>query len=262
MWCLCGPGRCFKVCKLSKPAVGQRCAASSLWRSSGFPSGVSRLFNQCHERVLCFCSLPPKSWSHPVTIEQMPQCQKRRGATQAWDEVRGSRLALLHHTNPRSNYIYAEVTHKTPSFIQTVYLYFMQKQKLSNFLSADRGGWPFNQIICNNSKSFFAIFCGFWPRKEKEDCCICSETGKVFSIEEKKREEEKLDQPTISNTTAPRKPSNSKNHYPTTPPPKKEKSLRHIKEKHLSLQGPSSHVTLNRFMLTKCQISPEELLQN
>lgn len=90
MWCLCGPARCFKVCKLSKPAGCQRCAASSLWRSGGFPSGVSRLFNQCHERGLCFRSLPPKSWSHPVTIEQTPQCRKRRGTTQAWDEVRGS----------------------------------------------------------------------------------------------------------------------------------------------------------------------------
>lgn len=139
IWCSCGPGRCFKVCKLSKPAGCQRCAASFLWRSGGFPSGVSRLFNQRHERVLCFCSLPPKSWSHPVTIEQTPQCCKHRGTTQAWDEVRGSRSALLHHTNPRSNYIYAEVTHKTPSFIQTVYSYFMQRQKLNNFLSADRG---------------------------------------------------------------------------------------------------------------------------
>lgn len=172
MWCLCGPGRCFKVCKLSKPAGCQRCAASSLWRSGGFPSGVSRLFNQRHERGLCFCSLPPKSWSHPVTIEQTPQCHKRRGTTQ--DEVRGSRLALLHHTNPRSNYIYAEFTHKTLSFIQTGYSYFMQRQKLNHFLSADwrggGGGWPFSQIICNNSfaiSHFFAKFVdsGPWRRR-------------------------------------------------------------------------------------------------
>lgn len=45
-------------------------------------------------------------------------------------------------------------------------------------------------------------------------------------------------------------------------PWKKKKTSPHIKEKHLSLQGPSSHVTLNRFMFTKCQMSPEEQLQN
>lgn len=45
--------------------------------------------------------------------------------------------------------------------------------------------------------------------------------------------------------------------YP--PPPQKEEeeeeekmTSHHIKEKHLSLQGPSSDVTLNRFMFTKC----------
>lgn len=261
MWCLCGPGRCFKVCKLSKPAGCQRCAASSLWRSGGFPSGVSRLFNQHHERVLCFCSLPPKSWSHPVTIEQTPQCRKRRGATQARDEVRGSRLALLHHTNPRSNYIYAEVIHKTPSFIQTVYSYFMQRQKLNNFLSADRGADPSIKLIAITPSHFLTNLWildheggggllhllwnreGVLHRKKKKG------RGKTGSTHDFKH-------------NSPKEAKHLKAPPPKPPPQKKEKSSRHIKEKHLSLQGPSSHVTLNRFMLTKCQISPEEPLQN
>lgn len=162
MWCLCALGRCFKVCKLSKPAACQGCAAPSLWRSGVFPSGVSRLFNQRHERGLCFRCLPPKSWSHPVTIEQTPQCCKRRGATQAWDEVRGSWLAYIHHTNPRSDYIYAEVT-QTLSIIQTVYSYFMQRQKQNNFPSADGGV----QIVCiiSKSNSKFGLLHLLWNRE-------------------------------------------------------------------------------------------------
>lgn len=46
------------------------------------------------------------------------------------------------------------------------------------------------------------------------------------------------------------------------PSKKRKMTLNHIKEKHLSLQGPSSHVTLNRFMLTKRRMSPEEPLKN
>lgn len=148
----CAIGWCFKVCKQSKPAGCQRCAAVSIWRAGGFSSGVSRLLKQHHERDLCFHPLPPKSWNHTVTVEQTPQCHERWGTTQAWDEVGGSWLAKNHHTNPRGNYISSETTHKTLDIIQTVHSYFNKREKLLQkssyvFLETEAGGWPL--IICN-----------------------------------------------------------------------------------------------------------------
>lgn len=49
---------------------------------------------------------------------------------------------------------------------------------------------------------------------------------------------------------------------PTKLWPSPDKKIKYFPEKHLLLQGPSSHVTLNRFMFGKCKMSPEEPRQN
>ena len=116
--------------------------------------------------------------------------------------------------------------------------------------------------IWNNPKSLFFVTLGLRDSEGGEKSrdgavYLLSETETVYSISTSPREKAK-DWISSGFQTA----RGNLSTVPPLPPPlqkdeeeedEEEKiTSHHIKEKHLSLQGPSSDVTLNRFMLTKC----------